>query len=368
MGLPRYDLAILDNVPRAASGALIYVYTQPVTPALTNLDGTLIIPTPWTATMGGLASLYTDPLAAYPLSNPFPLDGNGNGWFYAVAGTYTVVINGSTLAYPAILPDQILVLSSAGGVSIEVNGSPTSNQALLNLIQGTNVTLASSGGNITISGTAHPLTLEYNYIANGSQTLLNLVAGSGITITDDTFGDITFASTGGILLETNGVTNGSQSLLNLFAGANMTVTDNGLGTVTFVAGYPAFEANSSPLSASDTINFQSGSGITITNPSAGIVNISGNFPFTQNQSLGTVATGFQGPFTVTFTSPFVDGNYTVEVAAVCGEAPATAGCYVAFIEQMGGSPPTPGNGILVWVQNDDSISHTVTLNIAAQAD
>lgn len=66
---------------------------------------------------------------------------------------------------------------------------------------GTNVTITGSGTKtdpyiINSSGSGTSLTLETNSVLNGSQTLLNLVQGSNMTITDDGVGNITFASTG----------------------------------------------------------------------------------------------------------------------------------------------------------------------------
>ena len=51
---------------------------------------------------------------------------------------------------------------------------------------------------ITIPGGGGGITLETNGTPNGDQTLLNLVQGSNMTITDDGFGNITFdAAVGG---------------------------------------------------------------------------------------------------------------------------------------------------------------------------
>lgn len=273
MSLPRYDLAIFDNVPRAASGAWVYVYTQPTSPVLVNVDGTLIDPTPWTPSQGGLATIYSDNAGSYPQSNPFQLDGNGNGWFYAVEEQYTIVINGGTLSAPAILPDQNLVLVASGGATFQTNGVNNSLQTLLNLVQGSNITVTAAGGNITIAGTAAPVTLKTNGTNNGSQVILNLVNGSGMSITDNGSGSITFASTGGVTLQVQGVPNGDQSLLNIKHGTHTTVTDDGVGGVTIEAVLPVFQQNTTPLTTQTPVNFQNGANIQITNPSAGNVQV-----------------------------------------------------------------------------------------------
>jgi hypothetical protein len=275
MPLPIYNLSILDNSPRAASGAMVYVYNQPTTgitaPTFDGMGN--IVPGSWTDAATPLASIYSDNAGSDPLPNPFMLDGNANGWFYAVDGLYTVVVTGSTLNAPLILVDQSLISASGSGTVFQTNGSANPNQALLNLVQGSNITLAVSGGNVTISGTAAGVAFKNNGTNNSSQTVLNLVSGTGITLTDGGGGAITIASTGGVTFKVNGTPNADQTLLNLFDGANITVTDAGSGKVTIASGYPIFQANSTPLTSSGTINFQQGSGVVITNPSAGTVNI-----------------------------------------------------------------------------------------------
>jgi hypothetical protein len=141
------------------------------------------------------------------------------------------------------------------------------------LVQGANITIASVGGNITISGTAAKVQFQINGSNASSQVLQNLIAGSGITISDGGGGAITIASSGGISLEVNGTPNGDQSLLNLVNGANVTITDEGSGSVSIAAAYPIFQVNSTPLTSSGTVNLQAGAGILITNPSAGNIQI-----------------------------------------------------------------------------------------------
>jgi hypothetical protein len=289
MALPIYNLSVLDNVPRAASGAQVYVYTQPttgITPP--TFDGSIITPGSWSTAATPLATIYADNGGSVPLPNPFNLDGNGNGWFYAVSGVYTVVVTGGTLASPLILADQALLTTSAGGLTLQTNGSANSNQALLNLVQGSNITITNSGGNTTISGTATAITFKINGTNATSQVLQNLVAGSGITISDGGSGNITFASTGGLSLEVDGTPNTDQGLLNLKHGTHTTVVDDGSGGVTIDSAYPVFQANSVALTSSGTVNLQPGSGISITNPSAGNVLISSTASIDVNQLTATL--------------------------------------------------------------------------------
>lgn len=70
------------------------------------------------------------------------------------------------------------------------------------LIQaGTNITITGLGTKtdpyiINASGGGTTLTIETNSVLNGSQTLLNLVQGTNMTITDDGLGNITFDASG----------------------------------------------------------------------------------------------------------------------------------------------------------------------------
>jgi hypothetical protein len=223
--------------------------------------------------LAGLATIYADNQGATPLTNPFQVDTNGKGFFYAASGLYTVVANGGTLASPVVYINQNLLLAAGGGAVNQVNGTSLSSQSLLNLVQGANITLSASGGNVTINGTAAATAFKVNSSTASSQTVQNLIAGTGLTITDGGSGNITFASTSALALKVNGTANSSQSVLNLIAGANVSITDGGSGAITIAASLPAFQTNSAPLASAATVNFQQGSGIVITNPSAGIVNI-----------------------------------------------------------------------------------------------
>lgn len=101
---------------------------------------------------------------------------------------------------------------------------------------GSGVTASRSGDKVTVNipgGSGSAVTLQTNGSTNGSQTLLNLKNGSNITIVDDGSGGITINSISPtILLKTNGTNNGSQTTLNLVAGTNITLADNGTGSVT----------------------------------------------------------------------------------------------------------------------------------------
>ena len=129
---------------QAIAGAQIYVCS----PQPANV-GT-VPPSP-------LATIYSDPLGADPITQPIIADGFGHYDFYAPAMLYTLVIVNTGIEQ-VYYPDQSL-------------------------------------GNIGTSGSGTALVLENNGTANGSQLLLNLVAGNGITVTDDGVGDITISAT-----------------------------------------------------------------------------------------------------------------------------------------------------------------------------
>lgn len=85
---------------------------------------------------------------------------------------------------------------------------------------------------LSVQGTQ--LLLQVNNVDNVIQSVLNLVQGTNITLTDNGDGSVTIDSTGGgstITLQVNGVNNVIQNVLNLVDGLNTTVVDNGDGSV-----------------------------------------------------------------------------------------------------------------------------------------
>jgi hypothetical protein len=256
MALARIDGSVLDNVPRPVPGAQIAVLTQPAN----------------TTTQPGspLASIFSDVNGAFPLANPFSADGTGNYFFYIAAGTYTIQIYGGTLAAQIVLADQAAG-TPAAGVSLQHNGTNNSTQTLLNIAQGSNVTVSEAAGTVTIAASAAAVTFQTNTVNNSSQTTLNLVQGSGITLTNTSGGNVTIAAAAGATFQTNGVNNSSQSTLNLQNGTNITITNPSAGNVSFAVAWPVFQTNSTPNSTQSPLNFISGNNIQASNPSAGQV-------------------------------------------------------------------------------------------------
>jgi hypothetical protein len=85
---------------------------------------------------------------------------------------------------------------------------------------------------------------------------------------------------------------------------------------------------------------------------------------TVRYSAGTVNTGtLGGPYTINFSTAFADNNYTAEISTELGEALSTAGVKVA-----GFTKQAAGVGVIVWVENNDSINHTITVHVFARHD
>lgn len=332
MSIPRYDGTVLDNVPRPVPGATIYVLSQPTT----SLEP------PYSP----LATIYSDNAGSDSLSNPFYADGNGNYYFYAAAGTYTVVITGGTLASPIILPDQQLI-NSVSGVTLQTDGTNNSTQTLLNLAEGTGIALAESGGTVTITATA-PLTLETNGTQNGSQTLLNLQSGGGVTLVDDGSGDITITATAGTTFRANGSNLSNQSLVD-FRGSGITITPNSDGTLTFT-GLPIYLSNGDiPGNAKVVYGSASLSGgsVTVTLTGAAIFTSSSSYQVIANLPV-SVASG--SSFTINGSSTpagVISLNVSSNVLTVTANQLFTSGQVLTFSSLNTGAAFLNGQNVTV---------------------
>jgi hypothetical protein len=138
----RFDGIVINAVGEAIPGAEVYVCTQPAT---TNI----IPPSP-------LASLFTDSTGTTPLANPVTVDGNGNFFWYAATGIYTVVVFDPFNRIPTLIfPDQEVVTPGAGTVTsialtmpleFSVAGSPVTTAGTLA------VTKANQNANLVYAG------------------------------------------------------------------------------------------------------------------------------------------------------------------------------------------------------------------------
>jgi hypothetical protein len=135
----------------------------------------------------------------------------------------------------------------------------------------------------------------------------------------------------GIVLETNGTVNGNQALLNIAAGTNITATNSG-GTVTISAtGGTTFEQNGTPLTSSSTVNFESGSGITVSNPSAGNVLVTNSAPGGLFSGTGAF---FVGPGITDVSLVFGAPYWNATIPSNEANATYTANQVVVYIFQL----------------------------------
>jgi hypothetical protein len=130
----RYDGIIINAIGEAVPGCNVYVCNQP----LTTPFGT-IPPAP-------LATLYTDATGDTVLPNPVQADGNGNFFFYAPVGVYTLVYSdpyNRITPNPQYFPDQQIVTPGGGSVNsvglsapdgFLVSNSPITSNGVLALI------------------------------------------------------------------------------------------------------------------------------------------------------------------------------------------------------------------------------------------
>jgi len=145
----RYDLWAKTAQGPALAGIQVYVTTQPS-------NTTAVPPSP-------LASIFSDPLGASPITQPGVTDGFGHFAFYALAGLYTVTIAiGGVIQN--VYPDQNL---GNGGLNVTITGSPVAGQALV----ATSPTTASWQ---TIAGTT------INFPAVPNQFLNSYTAATGM--------------------------------------------------------------------------------------------------------------------------------------------------------------------------------------------
>jgi hypothetical protein len=145
-----------------------------------------------------LAVAFSDPNGFVPLTFPVLTDGFGHGDVYLNAGLYTLVVAfGGVISQ--IYPDQSVggvgTNSGAGtALSLQINGAPSSNQLLQNLVGQNSVAVTDAGnGTVNITGAV----FQTNGVANAVQSKQNLIAGTNITLTADGAGGTTIAAAGG---------------------------------------------------------------------------------------------------------------------------------------------------------------------------
>jgi hypothetical protein len=193
--------------------------------------------------------------------------------------------------------------AGSGGIGssllLQTNDVNNTNQALLDLKQGSNISLANVNGVTTITGTAVPITLQTNGTPNSNQSLLNIAQGSNMTISNSA-GTTTITGPTPPLLQTNGSTNSSQTQLNLAAGTGISLA-NVTGTTMVTNSAPALPSaqigdvarfNVNGDSLWDSVNFATKAVTIFANYAQGDLEAYGatkNNPTVNSPSHGTVA-------------------------------------------------------------------------------
>ncbi len=239
----RFDGSIQNTQGVALAGVDIYVCTQPA-------NTSAIPPSP-------LATIYSDSTGT-ALANPVVSDGNGNFFFYAAAGIYTIVIHDPDNR----IPDQIFadqgVLSPGGGsvtsvamtgdgviFSATVTGSPiTSSGTLVPALKTQNANTAlmgpTSGGAATPTFRT-PVAADLpaaTTSAQGAVKLANDLGGTGAlpTVVQTHLTNPLPPGQGGSgSIQAKGTTSGAVTFDGSL-GTVMTITLNGNATLTFSNG------------------------------------------------------------------------------------------------------------------------------------
>ena len=217
MSLFRYDAWIKAANGPSVAGSQVYVLGQPA--------NTLGTPSPQ-------LQVYADVNGLLPLVQPLISDGYGHVDFYISGGPFTIGVYFNGILQNSYADQYPMGLGSSGtSILLETNYVANPVQNILNLVAGSNITLAAdSSGDVTINAVVPtPLLLQTNGTTNVVQSKLNLSSGTGITLVSDGSGDVTIASA---LLATNGTPNILQTKLNLVAGTNVSLTSDGSGDVT----------------------------------------------------------------------------------------------------------------------------------------
>jgi len=146
MSFARFDTWERSTMGPAAAGTQVYIATQPVNANIVVGKSIGYNPTP-------VVQLYSDPEGQNPISQPLSCDGFGHAYAYCVAGTYTVItVNANRIQH--VLYDQLLS-TSVSALTLETNGTPNTEQSLLNIVGAGSVSVSTDdSGDVTITGTS----------------------------------------------------------------------------------------------------------------------------------------------------------------------------------------------------------------------
>lgn len=185
----RRDEFVRSVQGQSVPGAQVFVLTQPANVASYP-------PTP-------LASIYSDAAGTVPITQPMITDGFGHCDFYAAVGTYTIVVANNSIIQQTYT-DQLIGQTGAGSISLQSNSIANTDQAVLNLKNGSYITITPDGvGGVVVDTTAPigtSITLKTNGSTNTDQALLNLESTDNtVVLTADGSGNVNLsAPTSGI--------------------------------------------------------------------------------------------------------------------------------------------------------------------------
>lgn len=176
----RRDEFVRSVVGPSVPGAQVFVCTQPANTAAYP-------PTP-------LASIYSDPAGLVPIQQPMITDGFGHCYFYVAVGTYTIVVANNSIIQQ-VYPDQLIGQTGAGSISLQSNSVPNTDQAVLNLKNGSYITVTPDGVGGVVLDTTGPLgttvAIQVDGTDTSDQTVINIESTDGsATISNPSGGNI----------------------------------------------------------------------------------------------------------------------------------------------------------------------------------
>jgi hypothetical protein len=184
MSFFRRDEFVRSVQGQSVPGAQVFVCTQPANVASYP-------PTP-------LATIYSDAAGTVPITQPMITDGFGHCDFYVGVGTYTIVVANNSVIQQ-IYTDQLIGQTGAGSISLQSNSIANTDQAVLNLKNGSFITITPDGAGGVVVDTTSPigtvLTLQTNGSTNTDQALLNLESTDNtVTLAADGSGNVNLSA------------------------------------------------------------------------------------------------------------------------------------------------------------------------------
>lgn len=164
--------------------------------------------------------------------------------------TGSVTANAGILQSGGTIDGQLLLAGSVtGGFTLTVPASTSAYTLTVPTAQGGANEIMVNNGSGILSWSALPtaLTLETNGSLNGDQTVLNLINGTNMTITDDGFGNITFDAAAPLLSFAESVVNTANTITlvndSTTPGINMYYGTDGSGTKGWISSATVTGAN-----------------------------------------------------------------------------------------------------------------------------